>query len=213
MRNLKINCILAVLFLAVESVQADLINGGFETGDLTGWTSTVPFGASAAAVGSHTEDAGPLPNTTWAPTEGSFFALLETDGPGNWCTLEQSFSGVAGDVVSFDYFFDWGDLHPFNDQCYGELLDATGAQEHEFFRWGQDGTPMVANHSNVGWSSESYALAADGDYTLKFGIANCLDSINDSYMGIDAAVVPVPGAVLLGMLGLSVAGIKLRKFA
>ena len=29
----------------------------------------------------------------------------------------------------------------------------------------------------------------------------------------DVSVVPVPGAVLLGMLGLSVAGIKLRKFA
>jgi len=28
-----------------------------------------------------------------------------------------------------------------------------------------------------------------------------------------STVVPVPGAVLLGMLGLSVAGIKLRKFA
>jgi fibro-slime domain-containing protein len=31
--------------------------------------------------------------------------------------------------------------------------------------------------------------------------------------GFDDAVVPVPGAVLLGMLGLSVAGIKLRKHA
>jgi hypothetical protein len=28
-----------------------------------------------------------------------------------------------------------------------------------------------------------------------------------------AGVVPVPGAVLLGMLGLSIAGIKLRKYA
>jgi len=31
--------------------------------------------------------------------------------------------------------------------------------------------------------------------------------------GFDDAVVPVPGAVLLGILGLSAAGIKLRKFA
>ena len=30
---------------------------------------------------------------------------------------------------------------------------------------------------------------------------------------VEVTVVPVPGAVLLGILGLSVAGIKLRKFA
>ena len=170
-------------------------------------------GAAAATVVSHTEDIGPLPNTNWTPTEGSFFALLKTDGPSSWCTLEQSFSGTAGDVVSFDYFFDWGDFHPFDDKCYGELLDATGAQVHEFFHWGQGGTLLSPDFSNVGWSSESFILTADGVYKLKFGIANDEDCVFDSYLGIDAAVVPVPDAVLLGLLGLGVVGIKLSKFA
>ena len=38
-------------------------------------------------------------------------------------------------------------------------------------------------------------------------------TINWSELTVDGAVVPVPGAVLLGILGLSAAGIKLRKFA
>jgi len=216
MRKITMICTLAVLFLAVGGVQADLTNGGFETGDLMGWTFAVPDTTTAAAVVSHTENAGPLPNTTWTPTEGSYFALLKTDGPDNWCTLEQSFSGVAGDVVSFNYFFDWGDYHEnakWDDQSYGRLLDSSDALVWEFFHWGQDGDSMGEDYSNVGWSSDSFILTAGGTYTLMFGIKNEGDSHFDSYMGIDAVVVPVPGAVLLGMLGLGVAGIKLHKFA
>lgn len=199
-------CTLAVLFLAVGGVQADLTNGGFETGDLTGWTSTVPSGASVTVVSNHNEVGG-QPPPSWAPTEGSFFALLKNDGPSNWCILEQSFRGAAGDVVSFNYFFDWGDKHPYDDQSYGRLLDSNGDLVCEFFHWGEGGTRMDADYSNVGWSSESFILTTGGDYMLKFGLKNDCPS----YMGIDA--VPVPGAVLLGMLGLCVTGIKLRKFA
>jgi len=38
-------------------------------------------------------------------------------------------------------------------------------------------------------------------------------SINSSALTVDGTPVPVPGAVLLGLLGLSAAGIKLRKHA
>jgi len=212
MRKITMICTLAVLFLAVGGVQADLTNGGFETGNLTGWTSTVPPGASVTVVSNHNEVGG-QPPPSWAPTEGSFFALLKTDGPDNWCTLEQSFSGVAGDVVSFNYFFNWEDYHPYNDQSYGRLLDSSGAEVKEFFHWGEGGDAMGGDYSNVGWSSVNYTLEAGGSYTLEFGIKNEIESEYDSFLGIDAVVVPVPGAVLLGMLGLSVAGIKLRKFA
>jgi len=202
-------CALAVLILAAGSVQADLTNGGFETGDFTGWTTSVPGGASALVTTAHMEGVG---NTIWTPTEGSYFARLKTDGGSSWCTLSQSFAAPSGYVVSFDYFFDWGDYHSYDDQSYGRLLGSTGATVNEFFHWGQGGTLMGANYSNVGWSSQSYTLTASGTYTLMFGICNAYDSVNDSYMGIDnASVVPVPGAVLLGILGLGVVGVKLRK--
>ena len=46
--------------------------------------------------------------------------------------------------------------------------------------------------------------------TIYPGVANVWPTIDHFYVG---NVVPVPGAVLLGMLGLSAVGIKLRKFA
>lgn len=47
------------------------------------------------------------------------------------------------------------------------------------------------------------------NYDIFFAERNTVDSV----FCMDTALVPVPGAVLLGMLGLSVAGVKLRKHA
>jgi len=192
---------------------ADMVNGGFETGDFTGWTTFVPPDASATVETSHGEVGG-QPPPSWTPTEGIYFALLKTDGPGNLCTLSQSFGAQAGEVLGFDYFFDWGDYHDYDDQSYGRLYDSSGALVNEFFHWGAGGTLMGDNYSNVGWSPQSYTFTTGGTYTLEFGIANQLDSDLASYMGVDnVSVVPAPAAVLLGLLGMSVAGLKLRKFA
>lgn len=61
------------------------------------------------------------------------------------------------------------------------------------------------------------ALMPETDFSTLTGIGfeikwiySAGDSIGDTF---HTSVVPVPGAILLGMLGLSVAGIKLRKFA
>lgn len=53
--------------------------------------------------------------------------------------------------------------------------------------------------------------------TLKFGVSQTLDEIfgqDQNLTGgeVKGAIVPVPGAVLLGILGLGAAGVKLRKF-
>jgi hypothetical protein len=65
-------------------------------------------------------------------------------------------------------------------------------------------------------------LLAGHTYTLDFlGLGNAVTfQINDFYASNDSgnlnvkiyALVPVPGAVLIGMLGLGVAGLKLRRF-
>ena len=54
--------------------------------------------------------------------------------------------------------------------------------------------------------------------TLKFGYTGTVDGFfgADQNVGggeVKGAIVPVPGAVLLGLLGLSAAGLKLRKYA
>jgi hypothetical protein len=60
------------------------------------------------------------------------------------------------------------------------------------------------------------ALWTDNEYILAFEDldASTTDGdFSDMVVMVESVVVPVPGAILLGILGLSAAGIKLRKFA
>jgi len=70
-----------------------------------------------------------------------------------------------------------------------------------FTRWTQGG---------AGSESLAYVLAAPDDIGIFFGgsLASGTGTLNVDNFG----VVPVPAAVLLGMLGLGAAGLKLRKF-
>ena len=70
-----------------------------------------------------------------------------------------------------------------------------------------------------GFTAQILGLTAGATYHIKLAIADAGDPILDSGVFIQGEsfsdepepIVPVPGAVLLGMLGLSVAGLKLRK--
>jgi hypothetical protein len=54
----------------------------------------------------------------------------------------------------------------------------------------------------------------DGPFSLTEYVILTHDSIGDiSSFDAESSVVPIPGAILLGVLGLGVAGLKLRKFA
>ena len=95
---------------------------------------------------------------------------------------------------------------------------------------------FVGTLSNVQWNNESLDNDFDGDSSSVsmvfptapppwkggiteltasgatwFGLGDWIHPVTGG--NVNATVVPVPGAILLGMLGLSVAGIKLRKFA
>ncbi|MHC4752797.1 MAG: hypothetical protein ACYTFW_23375, partial [Planctomycetota bacterium] len=105
---------------AASSAQANLANGGFETGDLTDWLAWPDL---LVSVVNSAEGLGNQANATWLPTEGNYFAYLQTDGSeGVYTAMTQSFTTQAGYDLSFDIFFDTADYSPFNDDGYAKLV-------------------------------------------------------------------------------------------
>jgi len=102
----KLFASICVLSLAL-TVRANevIVNGGFETGDFTGWTVTdSPGGTGSFFVAGGTN--APLSgNTTVGPRSGNFYAVSDQFGPGTH-VITQSFTAAAntGYLLSFYMF-------------------------------------------------------------------------------------------------------------
>lgn len=72
-------------------------------------------------------------------------------------------------------------------------------------------SPLLQQTFVIGSSLQNITIPSDAT-RLFFGLNNGYEW-NNNVGSVDVTVVPLPAGVLLGMLGLSAAGIKLRKFA
>ena len=105
MKRLILLTVAAGIMFAASNTQANLTNGSFETGDITGWTADLPVGGFANVVTAHSDTASWATGTTsWNPADGNYFTLLKTDGPGSVSKLYQSFYASQGGSLSFEYF-------------------------------------------------------------------------------------------------------------
>lgn len=190
----------AVVFFAAPAL-ASIVNGSFESGDDTAWSSYVPPGGALSVLGSAGFVGGE--GGLWSPTHGNYFALLQTDGPGSYTEMWQSFVAVGSSVLSFDVFFDAGDYLPYNDNAFAELSSDGGLTWATL--WYRD-VAMVGDLWHDGWTTVSQSLGA-GAYILRFRIANDLDNEFESTMGVDNVAlsipIPAPQAALLGAVGVS----------
>ncbi len=209
--------VLSIVVLSYGSTaSADIVsNGGFET-DLTDWTAT----GTVDAVGQENPRDGwtsqPVPVSglwTPAPPSTSFASLWSTGWGGDAATLSQTFTAPAGYVLSFDYFFDFGD-----DIYHADTAKATLRwSSHEEVLFQHNFGNELSDFENKDWSHVAFVLPTTGGYSLQFEVADVYDPLAEvpayeSILGVDnVSVVPVPGALLLGALGLGSAGGLLRR--
>jgi hypothetical protein len=206
---------LLVLVLGVENASAVplLTNGGFETGDLTGWTAT-----NVSVLGTH---------SGVNPTEGAFMAVLSPGGVFD-ASLSQDFSpgGFAEVTISFDYNLQALDLFPLVDFGTDSLTAFIGSLQllsvplNDVFSGGS---------TILGWQTFSQTFTSPlgfppGPFSMAFQVENFPPDGGDPFqllsayvdnVSIDAASpVPEPGTLLLmgsGLLGLVGYGSRRRR--
>lgn len=231
-RKTVLGACIALLAGPVAAATQLLTNGGFETGDFSGWNASV-FSGSSGVIQTTTGAAAPVSGlSVAAATEGSHHVLTGQNGPGSYA-LTQAFTvgaGTTGLMLSFDMFsatdagLTDGGLDPF---CCGP----TQLAQVDILTFGAgvfDGAASVAHtvlspfvDGSFGTPYQSYSfeisphLTVGSSYLLRFAQA---DNMGFMTMGVDnvslvatTAAVPLPasGLLLLGAVG--AAGVLRRR--
>ncbi|WP_085316578.1 PEP-CTERM sorting domain-containing protein [Derxia lacustris] len=197
MKRILLAAGLAAAFASGSARAAQLVNGGFEDGTLTGWSS---YGNVSVSSGS---GAG----------GGSFAALLTAGlGTGVYTMLSQTVTLAAGETVNGIARWIGNDYLPYNDNGFVRVLALSNLQSYSLFNadiatWG--------NYGSSPWVSFSFAAPTAGIYTLYAGVANSVDNVLDSGLKVDfgttLAPVPEPEIASLAFLGLGAVGLAARR--
>ena len=197
MKRLNALTLAAGLAFASSAAQAALVNAGFETGNFSGWSVTIPPGGAANVQS--TPGAGGI-----TPFAGAYMAQLKTDGPGSFTTLSQSISlSVGGDVSGHVNWYDaeLASNQPaqYNDTVMVQILNSANAVVATPFFDQHSGNTQVVN----GWQLWSFVASAADTYKVVYKITNGGDSIVDSFAYFDNIPEPASTALFgLGLLGL-----------
>ena len=175
--------ILAIVFATSSTAVAALVNGGFETGDLTGWTQ----------VG--TDPGVSLYVAPFNPHSGTYHAT--TGYSADWQYIGQDIATTLGQSYTVDFWLSNGDATPGGDNRF-------------VARW--NGTTKI-DLLNLPYDSPDYthysytAVATGTSTTIDFGFIynpGWFD-FDDVSMNQVSSAVPIPGAIWLlgsGLIGL-----------
>jgi hypothetical protein len=224
--------IAAVVFLLIPTLaKATITNGGFETGDFSGWLTigdvavvdvslgTVPAAGSYQALinsgrdsfsGIFEVDVGTLSSFLGIPANGLeniALALGDFHHVMVGSAIQQLFIGNPGDVLSFR----WNYLT--NDQVFAAssccdfsfvVLDGTISSLGYF---GSALSPSSTSffQFETGYQLFATTLTSGGTHTLAFGAVQTFDDIADSGMAVDSVLlreISEPGSFLMFAIGL-----------
>lgn len=170
----------ASLFISgswTKVVSEKIVNGDFETGDLTGWTAT----GSVQVISSDTIS---NPETTITPSQGNWMIRIgNPDNPGNWLwenRLIASFESGAKNL-SLSYNFFSRDFNPFDQP--GFLIRLNGQEIFRLNNLESDGTTALT----TGWQEFYYDLTNHNDSKINLSLyaGNTADKNNQSWVYVD----------------------------
>ena len=145
------------------------VNVGFESGDLSAWTPTLPVDVSVASSFG-----------TFTAPYGSQFAVLTSGCPGAGTTLTRDFTLTAGQVISGQVAFDSGEPFIVND--FGRLRIVQG----DVVLFYMD-VETIGGDGQTPWTDWSFIAPVDGTYTLEASSENWGDCALDSFLLLDLA--------------------------
>jgi len=185
-----------------------LSNGGFESGDLTDWSKTVPVGGAASVV------------TSWGTTstvyakEGKYFAELKTNGPGSYTQVYQEFDvGANGTISGWAQYYNAEYGSTYDDQGFLNLYDDDLDFVATLWSWSN----VTEDFGLGGWEYWSKSGLSAGTYTLVSQITNGVDSWADSWQFLDGVsatgttATPEPATMVLMGLGLGAGAVVRRR--
>ena len=181
------------------------VNGGFETGDFSGWTQ---FPSGTQTVGG------------FAPTEGAFAAELLNNNPGSASLIKNANIGigVVTPVAPVTISFDARGATNAGGVAFAEFfseLSGGGVSATEIL----GGAPLALNADPAAWTSFTFNTITgpdvSGGVTLQLTATTGADPSSSAQIFYDnvrvsvAGVVPEPGS--LAVLCLGSVGIVLRR--
>lgn len=219
-----------VCLTGVESASAVIVNGSFETGNLTGWLSSgnVAVNGTLTGTGSLTPTNGNFQatmissNITAANLE-TFLGLnagdLDTALTGtvtNGAAIAQTFTATAGESISFDFNYLAAEnltTTTFFDPAFVSISSPSSTSVVQLAQTGDASPPLnvtflgsTMDQGETGYLSSNIVIPESGSVTLGFGVLNAGDTLVDSGLLIDniqssnSASVPFEFSPSLGLL-------------
>jgi hypothetical protein len=229
--KISILSIVALLCLGTTSAMADLFDFTISNPTVqyvnASTTLTVAANPTVGGTGDVVGQSAPALNQAahllWdiaVPDAGSFSLTMSlsnidstantADGAGLFAFTDSTGDTITGGLTGNWYKTQAGQNH--FDGVLSSVMWNDTSGDGQFDGGPTSNVLYPNNYVNMGFTAP---LPWQGSIVqLTTGAVGWFDhDFSDSTGSIDAIVVPVPGAILLGLLGLGVAGIKMRKFA
>jgi hypothetical protein len=211
-RSLVRGALLASFFAAgasgASAAVINLVNQGFETGTLAGWSTigqVVAAGQTNVTTSNGTNYLISPHETTMAFLDSfgasvgqieSFFGLafgslsMQAHGTTNSLTngsaISQNFFANAGDTVSMSWNYAARDYIPFTDPSFGILVAPDGSSNIDVLA-STTGPGLVTGSDGIsGVFSFTQLLSQTGEYKFGFAVTNSFDTVLNATLFIDS---------------------------